>query len=81
MEKFRWQNNNLVPRTFRLANHRLNMFNTVKFRKKAPPNIPLNRPSKYKSPGELVLGNCPQIQSKRVKSPFFAEILGRQENF
>ena len=25
----------------------------------------LNCPSKYKAPGGLVLGNCPQIQSKR----------------
>ena len=27
-------------------------------------NPPLNRPSEYKTPGELVLGICPQIQSK-----------------
>ena len=27
-------------------------------------NPPLNHPSKYKSPGGLVLGNVPQIQSK-----------------
>ena len=26
--------------------------------------VPLNRPSKYKPFGGLVLGNCPQIQSK-----------------
>ena len=27
-------------------------------------NPPLNRPSEYKPPGGLVLGICPQIQSK-----------------
>ena len=51
-----------------------NNLNTVKFRKKAPPNIspqtsnaknhPLNRPSKYKTHGALYLKNCPQIESK-----------------
>ena len=36
-------------------------------------NIPLNRPSKYKPPWGLVLGNCPQYkvkQSKNGKFPF-----------
>ena len=27
-------------------------------------NPPLNQPSKYKLPQGLVLGNCPQLQSK-----------------
>ena len=31
-------------------------------------NPPLNRPSKYKPPRGLVLGNCPQIQSKTKKN-------------
>ena len=31
-------------------------------------NPPFNRPSKYKRPGGLVLGNCPQIQSKTKKN-------------
>ena len=31
-------------------------------------NPPLKRPSKYKPPGGLVLGNCPQIQSKTNKA-------------
>ena len=31
-------------------------------------NPPLNRPSKYKPPWGLVLGNFPQIQSKTSKN-------------
>ena len=31
----------------------------------------LNRPSKYKPPGGLVLGNCPQIQRKKKKNGKF----------
>ena len=32
---------------------------------------PLNRPSKYKPPGGLVLGNCPEMQSKTKKNGKF----------
>ena len=32
---------------------------------------PLNHPSKYKPPGGLVLGNCPQTQSKTKKNGKF----------
>ena len=32
-------------------------------------NPPLNHPSKYKLPRGLVLGNCPQIQSKTKQKP------------
>ena len=34
-------------------------------------NPPLNHPSKYKLPRGLVLGNCPQIQSKQSKNHKF----------
>ena len=32
---------------------------------------PLNRPSKYKPSGGLILGNCPQMQSKQRKTVNF----------
>ena len=35
-------------------------------------NRPLNRPPKYKPPRGLVLGNCPQIQSKTKKNGKFS---------
>ena len=34
-------------------------------------NIPLNRPSKYKPPWGLVLGNCPQYKVKQSKNGKF----------
>ena len=34
-------------------------------------NPPLNRTSKYKSPGGLYLENCPQMQSKTKKNRRF----------
>ena len=37
-----------------------------------PKHPPLNRPSKYKPLGGLVLGNCPQIQSKTKKNGNFS---------
>ena len=62
-------------------------FNTVKFWKKAPPcispskykpshtpnskSLPLNRPSKYRPPRGLLLGNRPQIQSTAKKNGKF----------
>ena len=61
----------------------LNIFNYRKISKISPSmykppmqtrnarNPPLNRPSKYKPPGGLVLGNCPQIQSKTKKNGKF----------
>ena len=35
-------------------------------------NPPLNRPSEYKPPRELVLGICPRIQSKTNKNGKFS---------